>query len=563
MARVFPEHLPQWVLDDPGRQAERRVYDALRALPDPFIIFYGVHWLSRTKAGMRDGEADFVIAHPEKGVLVLEVKGGGIEFDAAVGQWFSVDRAGRRHRIKDPVIQARASKHALLEKLKEMPDWRKDWITMGHGIVFPDVVVKTVRLRPDLSRAIVVDRSDLSNPVEAISRIFDFWQKGDDRASGPGLDGMKVITKLLARSFKLRTLLGVELQHEDARIIELTEGQMRVLDMLSEYRRAAIQGCAGSGKTMLAMEKARRLAEEGFDVLLTCFNVPLAQYLAQRVPKGVTVYNFHRLCEVLAEKAGLGLQPPSEDADDALKRTYFDVSLPEGLLEAVDVLGPQFDAIIVDEGQDFDDDWWLGLESLLRDPEHGVFYVFFDDNQNLYRDENRIPGIIDIPPIRLYENCRNTRSIHELVVRFHPDGERIRNRGPVGRKPLWIPYDSNEDMLKLVRRALHRLINEEGVAPSDIVILTPKAERRSKFVGDMRLGNFTLSRTPPSEWPEGANWIWVTSIYKFKGLERRVVFIVELEPWLRNLQTLLYVGCSRARTHLLLFHNHHLNPPTL
>ncbi len=558
MARVFPEHLPENIQQEPLRSAERRVYEALNHLPDPYAVFYSVSWLGRTyDGGPQDGEADFVIAHPRLGLLVLEVKGGHIQFDAATGQWTSRDRTGTVHVIKDPVAQARSSKHALLAKLRELPGWSHRWITAGHAVVFPDVVVSDQDLRIDLPRRIILDHNDLQNPVHAVQQLFEYWQGQDNHSGGLDANGMRLVIDLLRRSFTLRTPLGVELDREDQRIIQLTEEQMYILDVLNRQRRAAIQGCAGSGKTMLALEKARRLAAEGFDVLLTCFNTALAQHLSERAPTGVDVFTFHGLCEEMIQEAGLRAIRPADD------QAYYNQFLPDMLLDAVDELGPQFDAIIVDEGQDFHEDWWLPLQALLRDPDNGILYVFFDDNQNLYQGTDRIPGLIDTPPFPLTRNCRNTQQIHGLVSRYHPRGAEIQCHSPEGRPPQWIAYTSHPELEDLVRRTLHQLVNEEQVSPRDVVILTPRAERRSVFTEGKRLGNFTLTRKP---FPQDPNTIWATTIHAFKGLESKVVLLAEIDPWANKtveLETLLYVGCSRARTHLMVFHNHHLDPATL
>src|SRR5690606_6411963 len=124
---------------------------------------------------------------------------------------------------------------------------------------------------------------------------------------------------------------------------------------------AFIEGCAGSGKTMLALEKARQLAGQGFDVLLLCFNAPLAEYLYERAPEGVSVFHFHGLCKHLAKEAGIGYRAHRSEEE------YYNEVLPNMLLDAIDELGPQYDALIVDEGQDFRDTWWEILAFLLRD----------------------------------------------------------------------------------------------------------------------------------------------------------------------------------------------------
>jgi hypothetical protein len=546
MARIYPERLPESALQDPRRAAERRIYTLLSELPSSFNVFYSVAWLSRSSDGVYDGEADFVIAQPDLGILVLEVKGGGIAFNAQLGEWTSIDRDGVVHPIKDPVEQARKSKHNLLKSLQSLPQWSNRWLTMGHAVVFPDVDTRRQLLRPDLPPQIVIDQTGLTDLEERIRQIFAFYQ-GEDRRAGPlGQERLDLTVELLARSFQLRTSLGVELAYEDERIIELTQQQMNVLDFLAYHRRASIQGCAGSGKTMLAVEKARRLAAQGFDVLLTCFNVALAEHLSTAMPENVTVMNFHRLCEYLIEEAQIRAIPPQDE------RIYYNQFLPEQLLYAIEELGPLFDAIIVDEGQDFVDEWWFGLSSLLREEENGIFYIFFDDNQNLYRGADRLPGLIAQAPFPLSENCRNTASIHQLVAHFHPQGSKIRCRSPLGRAAEWVAYDSPQAMLRNIRQMLHRLINEEGIDPSDLVILTPRAEKRSALTEGLALGNFTLTRRQPRRPTE----VPVRTVHSFKGLERRVVLLAEIDSSVYpGVEMVLYVGCSRARTHLLIFHD--------
>lgn len=550
MASIFPEKLPEYVLQDPMRSAERKVYQALAQLPDTFTVFYSVAWVGKNYGSTVDGEADFVIAHPDLGILILEVKGGGIEYDAGQGSWTSTNRYGDTFSIKDPTGQARKSKHALLTKLKELSAWGTRRVTLGHAVVFPDVDSPKYPLKVDLPTRLVVDRGKLDSMTSAIEDIYAYWQEEDKSAGKLGVDGLQMTTNLLASSFKLRTTLGVELDYDDARIVELTQDQMRMLDFLARHRRAAIQGCAGSGKTMLAMEKARRLAEQGFDVLLTCFNVALAEHMAKGMPDNVTILHFHGLCKMLIEEAEIRAVPPRDTQE------YFNVFLPNLMLDAVEDLGPQFDAIVVDEGQDFQDDWWLGMMALLREPEQGVFYVFFDDNQNLYRGRDRIPGVIDQPPYPLTENCRNTQSIHRVVAQYHPHGQEIRCRGPQGRDPDWIAYTSAQDMLQKIRKMLHHLINEDGVAATDLVILTPRAEDRSELKEGLALGNFVLTRRKPTR----SNQIAVTTVQAFKGLEGKVVLFAELDHWAhRDLPMLLYVGCSRARTMLVLFHDQQID----
>jgi superfamily I DNA/RNA helicase len=133
-------------------------------------------------------------------------------------------------------------------------------------------------------------------------------------------------------------MLRPEVERGEQEVVRLTQGQMGVLDMLRGQRRASIVGPAGSGKTMLAREKARRLAREGFRTLLVCFNQPLARTLAddlagEPAPGGLTVSTFHELCLTLGREAGT---LPPEPADKT--QACWDEVLPRALDDALSVI---------------------------------------------------------------------------------------------------------------------------------------------------------------------------------------------------------------------------------
>jgi len=541
VAKLYPEHLPESITNDPKRNAEKKVFETLSGLGSSFVIFYSVAWQSRKDGRARDGEADFVIAHPDFGVLVLEVKGGGVSFNAQTGEWTTTDRYGEIFVI-DPVEQARKSHYTLLDKLKDLPEWDNSrFLTIGHVVCFPDVVVENKPLKLDLPREIVIDYNDLRNIEETIQKSFDYWAEKSKRVP-LGRDRLAMVESLLARSFKLNIPLGVELDREDEKLIQLTERQFLLLNVLAMRRRVLIAGCAGSGKTMLAVEKARRLYEQGFNVLLTCFNAALADDLAQRLPD-VSVLHFHGLCKEMANKAGFAIQSAKSEQE------YNEVVLPDMLMKAVDETGPIFDAIIVDEGQDFKETYWIALASLLKEKE-GIFYVFYDDNQNLYGGTASLKGIVDEEPFLLPENCRNTKSIHKLVSAFYSDRSRIVCNGPMGRVPELHTYRDSVEMIKGIQSVLYKLINEEHIPAEDIVILTPHAQERSVLKSASKLGNFSLTTNPSQH----RNEIQATTIHRFKGLERKVVILAEIDGNFKyNPEILMYVGSSRARTHLLFF----------
>src|SRR3954451_25372512 len=109
-------------------------------------------------------------------------------------------------------------------------------------------------------------------------------------------------------------------------MIELTESQYSVLEGLDGNQRVCVLGGAGTGKTLLAMEQARRLAAQGHRVLLTCFNAPLGGHIRSELGKvdGVDVFHFHLLCRAWARDAALDAERGAEEPD----HEYWDVRLP-------------------------------------------------------------------------------------------------------------------------------------------------------------------------------------------------------------------------------------------
>ncbi|GAP11865.1 nuclease-related domain/AAA domain [Bellilinea caldifistulae] len=546
MARMYPQHFPEWALKDEKLSAEKKVYAALSTLPDNYTVFYHVAWQIRSlQQGVEDGEADFIIAHPNKGILILEVKGGQIHYDANLQQWYSKDRYGQEHPIKDPVNQLRRSKGAMISKLRELPSWGNRYINIAYSVVFPDVIAEKILIRPDLSRELIIDAVDLRNLLDKIEQTFDWFHRDGNKFGALGKQGIEILESFLANSITLSTPMGVQLEYEEQKIIELTEQQMALLQFIQRQRRALIEGCAGSGKTMLALEKARQLSEQGFATLLVCFNVPLAEYLREVAPQEVDVFHFHGLCTKLAKDAGLGYRSFLNDED------YYNNVLPEMLLEALENLGTQYDAIIVDEGQDFHIEWLKTLMMALHDGEKGIFYVFYDNNQNIYHRLKDLDNWLKIPPFILNENCRNTQSIHNVVKEFHTASNELVCYGPVGLSPEVYFFSNSAQQEEIVRKSLDRLVNTEKVEPRHITLLTTRAPEHTIFNPGRKLGNFILR-----EWSDKTSRhidIRVSSTSRFKGLENRVVILTGLEDsdayWINEI---LYVACSRARTYLII-----------
>jgi hypothetical protein len=423
-------------------------------------------------------------------------------------------------------------------------------------------------LGPDVDIGLIADQSMFVGteagriePTAFVDRAFELWS-GSANTARPGKTAIDLLVATMSEPFEITPMLRNEIAVGEARVVKLTTEQYSLLHTLRGIRRASIIGGAGTGKTMIAAEKARRLAREGFRTLLVCFNSPLAGMLATEVAKTadetglLEVKTFHQLCEDLGREAGMLGPRPSP-----VGQPWFDVTLPRALDDAIAKLGPRYHAIVVVEGQDFDAGWLLSLESLLFGGREDVLYVFHDPAQALFREDS-IAGLgLDEYPLAM--NCRNAQPIHTLIQRFAGEGLAAEALRQDGRKPELIQADGPQATIKALQKVLHRLRVDEGVKPWDVAVLTGARLEDSPVwnVPGRRFGNEVLGNpavddagrslgAAAQDVPElPSDMILCDTIRRFKGLERPVIVLVELSD--KMLDRLLYVGGSRARQHLV------------
>ena len=550
MAIIYPEE----ILDDTKSSAERKLFEIFKnELSNDFTVFHSVAWVSRTnKSGTLDKEIDFLIAHPQKGILVIEVKGGRIQFDGSTGNWSSVDRNGKTHNIKNPINQAKDARYSLYRKLKTVKSTRMFKYPIYHAICFPDITVEH-DIKLDIPKMIVIDQYDIGRLETTINHIYEYWGR-NIVIGAPTSKGINALVSLLAPSITLTSNMGDRFIDEKQKIKRLTKQQFMTLDLLSRENRAIVFGCAGSGKTMLALEKARRLSIEDHSVLVTCYNSRLAYWLNKTQPcyPGVSIVHFHKLCIDIATKANIKIPTLSSDVVQNDQEYYFGFLIPQLLIDAAERIGPQFNAIIADEGQDFYGNWWIALESLLVDPDKDIFYIFCDDNQNIYTG-NEVEYPFLSPSISLNINCRNTRKIYEKVMEHYRGPINVQGSGPIGRRPEIVHLSSNNALLPSLSKKIHNTVYDEKIPAQEVVILTPKSQITSILKTGTKLGNFSLTWKEPE-----SNEIECSTIHSFKGLERPVVMLVEMEQYKQEeISVLYYIGASRASNHLIVFY-----PPT-
>jgi hypothetical protein len=541
MARMVP--FPMLPTDS---SAERRLYEGfLEQLGDEYVVYHSVDWVMSPRGGdaqgsPEQGEADFVIAHPEDGVLAVEAKGGTLRYEPDTRRWTQSGHSGPHPLQKDPFVQARSEIRSLMRILERQPGFERWRPSFGHGLAFPDGRYDAPA-HPGAPAEIVIDRGDMDRLADRVRAVMAFWRR-PDRVFGA--EGMDALALALGYRVEVRTPLKLRFDEDDRKIVELTNEQAWVLAYVLHRRRAAVTGPAGCGKTLLAIDVARHLSEGGSRTLLTCFNTGLAEHLrasTDGVAGDLTVANFHTLCIDLAKEAGIAVPMFEPDGEPA----FYQHTLPDLLERASRTLGPRFEAIVVDEAQDFRDWWWPALLSLHDDPDGGTLYLFADDHQNLYGG-GALPVRADdvLPP--LPANLRNSQQIHEFVtVHFDADA-RPDAKGPPGRPVEILDYRDGDDLAHLLEVVLTNLTEEEQLPLDDIVVLTPAGREKSLLWARRSFGRFRLDDTVS---PGSVLW---SSVHAFKGLERPVVILAELgERHDSDMETYVYVGGSRARHHLI------------
>ncbi len=510
-------------------------------LGSDFLVLHSVHWVASKGGRNQDGEADFIIAHPDLGVLVMEVKGGTIRRDGPTDTWFTRSWDGTESELKmSPFLQAERSMYSLREKLATTPATAGFTYPLSRTVAFPDVLLDDESLGVDVQRSMIVDSSNVFLMAKAITSAM-----GQAAGPGPGPAGVNALLELIRPSFAISRLgLAARLKQDEAEIVHLTAQQLRLLDVLAGHRKIAVNGIAGSGKTLMAKEHARRLANAGLIVLFTCYNKALAAEVRSDLANAgtlaggsVTVHTYHDLGATLVQRAGITV-----DGDLSIDAAaYYEHALPQAMADAISVLDTRFDAIVVDEGQDFADVWWLTLDLLMRDPGDGFFAIFYDNNQRIFRNDSTYP--LPEPHFKLTHNCRCTRTIHQKAAGFVGLDASTVCDGPEGRGVELVPIESGSPLATL-RKVVHRLTQDEGIPLSEIVVLTPRSVSASELTNHAAIGNLTL------EWEsDGPKSVRCRNIHAFKGLESSIVILAELDRAHRETRNrLIHVALTPGQT---------------
>lgn len=554
---MIPEHI---VVGNGVTESERMIFDKLkRTLSDEFYVYHGLRYLEPSRA--HEGEADFLVLHPVKGMLVIECKGLGVYRDEK-GQWWRDQPHGRRERMQAPEEQVQRHVKDLAEKFrgplaKSFPVFRGKFpLVFGWALAFPMAGWEGINPPPELEREVIFDAMALSELGVHVQRAMSFYARRFD-GELPRMkeaEFKRFCREIVSPEFGIVSKLAPMIEFETQQMLRLTEDQTKVVRQIQANRLIRVEGGAGTGKTVLAVEVARDLAAKGKNVLLLCFNTYLADYLTQTVEPwtdmagSVQATSFHKLCGIAGTSLGQPLAPPDHEAGLKAQQNYWIEEAPLVLLEAIEAgkLGG-WDAIIVDEAQDFATFWWEVLKAGLREPAQGRMVVFYDSSQTIFEHGSQVP---DYPVYMLAENLRNTRSIARVLLQLVAVEMESHPGCPTGEEPVIYQQQSPAKTRKQLTELLDNLLGREKLAPHNIAILTARSPKNSVLEGATTLGDHTIVHQP-AQWSQG---LLHSSISGFKGLEAEVVIMLDVNAEDERCSVnARYVGASRARNRLYVF----------
>ena len=535
MAKMIPDLLPP----ETESVAERELFSILRDdLDDDYTVIHSLPWIDGTTRRYRKGECDFLVLHPCHGMLAVEAKSGAISFDASTQSWYQ--NGGTRLRW-DPLLQAQRSVHYLDKLLKrDVKGYSAADVPFGHAAVFPHADQIRGRLPLHAEPELIVLKSELPSMQHRIETALGRFRKPRTRMNR---ELMNRIENRLLPEFHLIQTLQSRFQDQATELARLTEQQIQLLDSMRRCPRLVIEGCAGSGKTVLAMEKATQLARDGKRVLLLCFNIPLAETMqaALKDQASVDVYNYHGMCEHVIRATGGEFTVPIEDQEN-----FWDHTVPDCFLDCVDQYPKRYDAILVDEAQDFSAHWWDTIECLFEDYRTGSFYLFHDPDQNIFQRENRLP--FEQPVMVLDVNCRNTDEIATFVHALSNAPSRSADFVTEGIKPVEHVVSSDEEEVVRTIDMIKELTTRESISSDRIVIIGRHRFERSPYsrASDSLTGGLRI--VEEARYKPASDAVRYATIYRFKGLETDCAILSGFDrPEPQQKSRELYVAASRAR----------------
>lgn len=580
---------------------EKRLARRLEAyLEDDYLIWYDI------PVGDKNRYPDFIVLHPARGILFLEVKDWRLETIKKISK-SQVELLTDNGRVitSNPIEQARQSAYQvinMLSKDSELVNSSGNYkgkliFPYGYGAVFPNITQLQLNkaLTPDgmnlLPDHLVLCKDEMTESANAEEFQEHLWGMFNYTFSHKlSLPEIERIRWHLFPELRIEGSQGdlfIDAEEDDQGILPTVPEIIKVMDLQQEQTarnlgegHRVIHGVAGSGKTLILGYRAMQLAETlTKPILILCFNVSLAARLRhyvieKEIENKVQVYHFHDWC---------GQQIKTYHCDVPKgEAPYWERQVAAVIngVEKEQIPRAQYGAVLIDEGHDFESEW-LRLITQMVDPATDTILLLYDDAQSIYKKNSGLDFSLSSVGIKargrttiLKLNYRNTREILNFAYQFAKefiseeasDDDHIpvispESAGVSGPAPVFKQFGEQDKELEFITDCINKCL-ANGQTASEIAVLAPTnkfAQTISQSLQRAGIANLCMdNKENKMAYSPTQERISVLSLHSSKGLEFETVILAGIDKIhyvaddLADQVRLMYVGMTRAKSQLFI-----------
>jgi hypothetical protein len=588
MATLIPS-ISTCKFDSSGEGRFARLLEA--KLEDDYLCWYNV------PIGPARHHPDFIILHPQRGILILEVKDWRLSTIQSINSHdATIIVNGSPMRVKNPMEQARVYAMAVADILKTDPQlvWAEGRLQgkllfpWSFGVVLPNITRKEFD-QTDLGEAIephhLICKDEMVPSVDSMAFQERLWGMFPFNAQG-------LLTLPQIERVRWHLFPEIRLPFKQASLFDDLEDQpqslpdiLRVMDLQQEQLARSlgeghrvIHGVAGSGKTLILGYRAQHLAKVcSRPILILCYNRLLAQRLsnwmaAKKLTDKVHVQTFHRWC--WDQLTAYNIQLPKNDGD---LNAYYD-EMVDKVIREVDrkfIPSGQYDAVMIDEGHDFRPEW-LKLVVQMVNPQTNSLLIMYDDAQSIY--DTRKKGKFSFKSVGIQAqgrttilkvNYRNTREIldfaagfaSQLLTQEDADEDGIPRVAPVsagrqGARPLLIKLPNIRKEADEIASKLTEA-HKNGVPWREMAVLYWDSKDKDELYRALKEHRIFVKGKKTINFAGDEDKVRFLTIHGSKGLEFPLVAIMggriaERAQTDEATARLLYVAMTRATSQLIM-----------
>ena len=525
MAKMHPDNIEIFY---EATDSEKEVFYALKnQLPDEdFEVFYSVKWQRKKNDKIEKSEADFIVTSPKYGYICLEVKGGSsIEIDGE--RWHLSDSTGGRYLSESPYDQAEKSMY-YFKSVFENNNHLKYPGQFAAGVVFPyynlsDDIISTIS---DRNRECTIMFSDMSSIYEKIKKMFKMWSGKTFGHRVYSRQSHQALLESIKKRVAISAAAGALVSVKERELLTINRVQDNYVFLLSNVRQFYIRGGAGTGKTWIAMKFSEYEMKKGSKTLFLCSSKPLADMVSKNISPNIDVKYIELLFSEIVNDFKNFKAPLYNGIEDSL----------------IDEL-PQYDAIFIDEAQDFTEEWAYIVKMLLKDEKNSRLGVFYDDIQIVRESSFGDAFMIDLPPFLLNENIRNTSNIYNWATSNTNLGKDVIANPVEGPMPIKELINDHKHLTQRLENLFKEYLYDEALKTTSLIILVQDKNAflnaytdgiaKWYFTGDLNLDSERIRVSTPEE---------------FKGLESDMVIYIHNNSISENLN---YIAYTRAKYYLI------------